>query len=303
MTATDDQSPVVIPERIAALGPISGNLWWSWKPEVEALYRDLDPALYAETADNPALFMQRVAPERLARAAADPAYLARYDEARVAFERLLPVNPANTWVGQHRPELAGPTVAYFSAEFALHQSLPIYAGGLGVLAGDHCKEASDLGVPLIGVGFMYPQGYFHQNVSAEGWQQELYERLSWDDAPTGIGVTLLCAVLIAVVVAALSNAIALLVRQQEALIGISQFVVLPLQFLSSAVMDTRLSPGWVRHVARYNPVDWAVTASREALSADTHWDAVLPRVGWLALLALVMGWLATRAFGAYQRSA
>ena len=75
------------------------------------------------------------------------------------------------------------SIAYFSAEFALHQSLPIYAGGLGVLAGDHCKEASDLGVPLIGVGFMYPQGYFHQHVSAEGWQEEWYEKLNWADAP------------------------------------------------------------------------------------------------------------------------
>ena len=75
------------------------------------------------------------------------------------------------------PQLTGQSIAYFSAEFALHQSLPIYAGGLGVLAGDHCKEASDLGVPLIGVGFMYPQGYFHQHVSAEGWQEESYERL------------------------------------------------------------------------------------------------------------------------------
>ena len=75
------------------------------------------------------------------------------------------------------------TVAYFSAEFALHQSLPIYAGGLGVLAGDHCKEASDLGVPLVGVGFMYPQGYFHQSISADGWQEERYERLNWGDAP------------------------------------------------------------------------------------------------------------------------
>ena len=79
-------------------------------------------------------------------------------------------------------DAAGP-IAYFSAEFALHQSLPIYAGGLGVLAGDHCKEASDLGIPLIGVGFMYPQGYFHQSVSPEGWQQEIYERLSWERAP------------------------------------------------------------------------------------------------------------------------
>ena len=74
-------------------------------------------------------------------------------------------------------------IAYFSAEFALHQSLPIYAGGLGVLAGDHCKEASDLGVPFVAVGFMYPQGYFHQSVTSEGWQEERYRRINWEDAP------------------------------------------------------------------------------------------------------------------------
>ena len=118
-----------------------------------------------------------------------------------------------------------------------------------------------------------------------------------------MAVTVLAAVLISAVIASFSNAIALLVRQQEALIGISQFIVLPLQFLSSAVMDTRLSPAWVRHTARYNPVDWAVVASRQALSHGTQWGAVLPRLGWLALLAAVMAWLATRAFRTYQRSA
>jgi ABC-2 type transport system permease protein len=120
---------------------------------------------------------------------------------------------------------------------------------------------------------------------------------------TGILITLLAAALISMIIASLSNAIALLVRQQEALIGISQFIVLPLQFLSSAIMDTRLSPHWVRHVARYNPVDWAVVASRQALSAGTDWGAVWPRLGLLAALAGVMAWLATRAFGSYQRSA
>ena len=83
----------------------------------------------------------------------------------------------------------GQVIAYFSAEFALHQSLPIYAGGLGVLAGDHCKEASDLGVPLVGVGFMYPQGYFHQRVTNDGWQQEHYERINWADAPIETAIT------------------------------------------------------------------------------------------------------------------
>jgi ABC-2 type transport system permease protein len=119
---------------------------------------------------------------------------------------------------------------------------------------------------------------------------------------TGIAITVLAAVLISVIVASLSNALALLVRQQEALIGISQFVVLPLQFLSSALFDVKLSPMWVQDVARYNPVDWAVVASRQALSAGTEWGAVLPRLGFLTLLAAVMAWLATRAFGTYQRS-
>ena len=118
----------------------------------------------------------------------------------------------------------------------------------------------------------------------------------------GVGVTLLAAVLISVIVASLSNALALLLRSQEALIGISQFIVLPLQFLSSAVMDVELAPGWVQTIARYNPVDWAVVASREALSAATDWAVVWARLGLLVAVAAVMAWLATRAFDTYQRS-
>ena len=90
-------------------------------------------------------------------------------------------NGADHWFHRrHARDLKGP-IAYFCAEYGLHESMGIYSGGLGVLAGDHCKEASDLGVPLIGIGFMYPQGYFHQHVSAEGWQEESYERLNWAD--------------------------------------------------------------------------------------------------------------------------
>jgi ABC-2 type transport system permease protein len=119
---------------------------------------------------------------------------------------------------------------------------------------------------------------------------------------TGLAISLLAAVLISVILGSLSNALALLVRQQEALIGISQFVVLPLQFVSSALFNPKLAPGWVQDIARYNPVDWAVVASRQALSAGPDWGAVLPRLGSLILLAIVMASLATRAFGAYQRS-
>lgn len=118
----------------------------------------------------------------------------------------------------------------------------------------------------------------------------------------GVAVTLLAAVLLTVVCAALSNAIALMARQQEALIGISQFLSLPATFLSSAVMDPALAPSWMQTAATYNPLDWAVVASRETLLGSPDWSLVWPRLGALAVLAVVMAWAATRTFGAYQRS-
>ena len=87
-----------------------------------------------------------------------------------------------TWCARERSELTQQCIAYFSAEFGLHNSLPIYSGGLGVLAGDHCKEASDLGVSLVGVGFMYPRGYFHQRMSSSGWQEQAIEVINWGNA-------------------------------------------------------------------------------------------------------------------------
>ncbi len=124
----------------------------------------------------------------------------------------------------------------------------------------------------------------------------------FDGGAAGIVMTLLAASLLTVVFAALSNAVALLVRQQDALIGISQFISLPLPFLSSALIDTQLSPEWVRQVAKYNPVDWAVVISRQALSGSPEVGVVAPRLAALAALAVVMAWVATRAFSVYQRS-
>lgn len=119
---------------------------------------------------------------------------------------------------------------------------------------------------------------------------------------TGILAVVGCAVLLALAFAGLSDAVALLVRQQEALIAIAQFLVLPLIFLSSVMMAPALMPGWVGRVARYNPVDWAAVASREAVSASPDWGVVLGRAGLLAALALGMGCLAAGAYRAYQRS-
>jgi glycogen phosphorylase len=174
-----------MPERIGRLPELANDLWWTWNTSAREVFRRLDYALWRQTAHNPVLMLRNVAPEALTAAARDPEFLQFYDTAVNALDRARAAR--DTW-WQHQYREPGP-IAYFSAEFALHQSLPIYAGGLGVLAGDHCKEASDLGLPLIGVGFMYPQGYFHQSVSPEGWQQESYERLNWADAAIEPAVT------------------------------------------------------------------------------------------------------------------
>jgi starch phosphorylase len=137
------------------------------------------------------MMLNRIDADVLARAVADPGFLAAYDAALKALDAArAPGATGRSWWHTHAGADPQQVIAYFCAEFALHQSLPIYAGGLGVLAGDHCKEASDLGVPLIGVGFMYPQGYFRQRISNDGWQQEVYEQLNWSDAPIAHARTL-----------------------------------------------------------------------------------------------------------------
>jgi starch phosphorylase len=170
-----------LPARISRLDELAVDLWWSWHAEPRAVFRLLDYALWRATAHNPVRMLALVPPARLQAAAADADLLRHYDRAIAALDDARMAR--NTWWTARFPHLSNQVLAYFSAEFALHQSVPIYAGGLGVLAGDHCKEAGDLGVPLIGVGFMYPQGYFHQRISADGWQEESYEHLNWADAP------------------------------------------------------------------------------------------------------------------------
>ncbi|HZB26448.1 MAG TPA: alpha-glucan family phosphorylase [Vicinamibacterales bacterium] len=182
---TSSQSPAV-PERLKRLPELASDLWWTWNPQAREVFRRLDYPLWRQTAHNPVAMLRQVTPEMLSLAGQDARFLDLYDSAVDALDAARAAHA--TWWRQRFPNASG-TIAYFSAEFALHQSLPIYAGGLGVLAGDHCKEASDLGIPLIGVGFMYPQGYFHQNVSAEGWQQEVYERLNRGDAAVEPAIT------------------------------------------------------------------------------------------------------------------
>lgn len=170
-----------VPGRIGRLEELANNLWWSWHLQGRDLFRALDYPLWRLSGHNPVKQLREISPDKLATAAADPTFLNLYDSVMASFDA--DMSDENNWFSaKYRNALPGP-VAYFSMEFAIHNSLPIYAGGLGVLAGDTCKEASDLGLPLVGVGFMYPQGYFHQHISAEGWQEEVYQQLDFDEAP------------------------------------------------------------------------------------------------------------------------
>ncbi len=172
---------IEIPERIRRLEELANNLWWSWHDQARRLFRALDYPLWRLGGHNPVKELREVSPDRLQEAANDPAFLELYDSVMAAFDN--DVKTPNKWVSANYPGLAGDPVGYFSMEYAIHNSLPIYAGGLGILAGDICKEASDLGLPMVAIGFMYPQGYFHQHVSLDGWQQELYQELNFDEAP------------------------------------------------------------------------------------------------------------------------
>jgi len=172
---------ITLPQRIGRLDELGYNLWWSWHPSARALFRTLDYPLWKMTGHNPVRMLRETDPAKLTSAGSDPAFLSIYDSVMAEFDA--DMHGRDKWFATARPQgLSGPVV-YFSAEFAIHNSLPIYAGGLGILAGDICKEASDLGIPLVGVGLMYPQGYFRQRISSEGWQEEMYSQLEFEKAP------------------------------------------------------------------------------------------------------------------------
>jgi starch phosphorylase len=165
-----------LPERIRGLLTISGNLWWSWTPAARSLFRAIDQSLWHRTRHNPTEMLRRLEPSRLAACAADPAFLELYDTVMAEFTRVQ--ESVETWFTDRHPGVDSGPIAYFCAEFALHSSIATYSGGLGVLAGDHCKEASDLGVPLVGVGLLYVKGYFDQRLRSDGWQEESDELIN-----------------------------------------------------------------------------------------------------------------------------
>jgi glycogen phosphorylase len=170
-----------LPRRLGRLGELAYNLWWTWNPYAQRLFAQIDNALWERLNHNPILFLRSVERAALNAAAQDNPYLELYDRVFADFDAYL--ERPDTWFAREHPDHNGRTIAYFSMEYGLHETLPIYSGGLGVLAGDHLKEASDLGLPLVGVGFLYAEGYFSQRVSEDGWQEARNVQLRFADLP------------------------------------------------------------------------------------------------------------------------
>lgn len=169
-----------LPERLRGLEELADNLWWSWHPGARMLFKMLNRQAWKESGHNPDRMLREMPVEILEAAAGNQDYLRNYDVVLSQFRRYM----AHTTC-QYLNFVADPNtyaVAYFSAEYGLHRSLPFYAGGLGFLAGDHIKECSDLGVPLVAVGFMYPQGYLHQSIREDGWQEHIHETIDQNAA-------------------------------------------------------------------------------------------------------------------------
>lgn len=162
-----------LPLPLKRLADLAYNYWWSWTTERISLFQNIDPVAWERYGHNPVAVLESVSYERLTQIAEDPFYIQQVAALAAEFDAYM--TQQDTWVSRVAPQISrDQPIAYFCAEFGIHESLPIYSGGLGILAGDHLKSASDLGVPLVGIGLLYRQGYFRQRLSRNGWQEDYY---------------------------------------------------------------------------------------------------------------------------------
>ena len=170
-----------LPKRIEKLSEISNNLWWSWNTEFLRLFKMIDRDLWENCEKNPVKFLKLVSQENLEKVAKNAEFLKKYDKLSKQFEDYM--NSKNTWFSNKYPENKNDLIAYFSAEYGLDQTIPIYSGGLGILSGDHLKSASDLGIPLVSVGLLYKNGYFYQKINGYGEQETEYNNIELSNLP------------------------------------------------------------------------------------------------------------------------
>ncbi|MCK9245986.1 MAG: alpha-glucan family phosphorylase [Anaerolineaceae bacterium] len=170
-----------LPYRIKRLGNIAHNLWWVGNPEVARLFKTIDPLKWRLSNHNPIVLLRSVSRAKFDDLIKDRYFLDSYDNIVQEFDAYM--NRQDTWFNQKYPDNSGDQIGYFSFEYGLHESLMVYAGGLGILSGDHLKEASDLGLPLVAVGFLYTYGYFSQHISEDGWQEAHNVEIKFSDMP------------------------------------------------------------------------------------------------------------------------
>ena len=170
-----------LPKRIGKLSEIANNLWWSWNTEFLRLFKIIDRDLWETCEKNPVKFLKRVSQDRLEAVVENTDFLREYDRLAKEFDDY--ITSKNTWFSNKYPENKKDLIAYFSAEYGLDQTIPIYSGGLGILSGDHLKSASDLGIPLVAVGLLYKNGYFHQKIDENGEQETEYNNIELSNLP------------------------------------------------------------------------------------------------------------------------
>jgi starch phosphorylase len=170
-----------LPKRINKLAEIANNLWWSWNTEFLRLFKKIDSDLWENSDKSPVKFLKNVEQEKLEKASKDILFLRDYDKIAENYEDYM--NSTESWFVKNHYENRNDLIAYFSAEYGLDQTLPIYSGGLGILSGDHLKAASDLGIPLVAVGLLYKQGYFNQKINKYGMQESEYYKLDMSNLP------------------------------------------------------------------------------------------------------------------------
>ncbi len=170
-----------LPNRINKLSEISNNLWWPWNTDFLKIFKEIDIDLWERVEKNPVKFLKLVSQEKLEQAVLNPLILKEYDKIVDDFEGY--INSKNTWFSKKYPNNKNDLIAYFSAEYGLDETVPIYSGGLGILSGDHLKSASDLGIPLVAVGLLYKNGYFHQKIDGYGNQKSIYKDIDLMNMP------------------------------------------------------------------------------------------------------------------------
>ena len=170
-----------LPKRIAKLYDISYNLWWSWNTEFLKLFKILDIDLWEKVGKNPVKFLKMVSQEKLEEATKSSEFLKEYDKVVKDFDDYM--GSKDTWFKKKFPDNTNDLIAYFSAEYGLDETIPIYSGGLGILSGDHMKSSSDMGIPLVGIGLLYKSGYFHQKINGYGQQETEYHAIDISTLP------------------------------------------------------------------------------------------------------------------------